>query len=299
MNSSWNNKLISVIIPAFNEEKYIQQAIQSVLDQIYTNLELIIVDDGSTDNTSMIVKGINDPRITYIYQENASQAVARNTGLDHSSGDYVAFLDGDDYWHEEKLEKQIKYFDDLEVGLVSTDKFDVDGHRCLETINTRIRDGYVLDHLLNGNFITNSSVMIRKELMIKHKLSFRTGIQGVEDWDLWMRLSPHCKFLFIKERLCFYRIHEANISKNLVKMLKSHEHVWEYFVQNKIAVPKTIKKSGYLHYLRYAHLAIENRDQSLFRYCVKKTISLYPLSIRPYWALLKSLKNHRKSAQVI
>ena len=107
-NSTQNNRPISIIMPAYNAEKFIRESITSVLQQTYSNWELIIVDDGSTDNTKKIIQAFaqQDGRIHYIYQPNGKQGKARNAGIRHASGDLIAFLDADDLWTKDKLEKQ-------------------------------------------------------------------------------------------------------------------------------------------------------------------------------------------------
>src|SRR3989338_9975584 len=105
-----NNPLVSVVIPTYNGSRFIKETIQSVLDQTYTNIEAIIVDDGSKDNTPDIVKSINDSRIIYIRQENAGVSMARNNGINISKGEYIAFLDHDDVWLPCKLERQLLLF---------------------------------------------------------------------------------------------------------------------------------------------------------------------------------------------
>ena len=100
--------LVSVIIPTYNRAHLIKRSAESVLNQTYTNLELIIVDDGSTDDTEEVVKTLNDNRVTYIKQPNQGACAARNNGIDHAKGEFIAFQDSDDVWHEDKLEKQIK-----------------------------------------------------------------------------------------------------------------------------------------------------------------------------------------------
>ena len=102
-----NTDLISVIIPTYNRAHLIKRSAQSVLNQTYKNLELIIVDDGSTDNTKEVIDSLNDERIVYVKQENHGVSSARNTGINVANGKYIAFQDSDDIWHSDKLEKQI------------------------------------------------------------------------------------------------------------------------------------------------------------------------------------------------
>lgn len=106
-----NNVRVSVILPVYGVEKYIQQTIQSVLDQTYQNFEIIVVDDESPDKSVEICQGFDDSRITIIHQKNRGLAGARNTGIRHAKGDYLAFLDGDDLWHPEKLEKHVYHLE--------------------------------------------------------------------------------------------------------------------------------------------------------------------------------------------
>ena len=105
------SQLISVIIPAYNHAKYLSEAIQSVLNQTYQNFEILIVDDGSTDNTRQVVQNYTDQRIKYIYQENRGLAASRNAGLRVTQGEYVAFLDADDIFLPHKLEVQLDWFE--------------------------------------------------------------------------------------------------------------------------------------------------------------------------------------------
>lgn len=99
--------MISIVLPSFNRAHILPKAVESILRQTYKDFELIIVDDGSSDNTCEVVKGFNDDRIVYVHQENAGACVARNNGIDHARGEYIAFQDSDDVWHEDKLEKQL------------------------------------------------------------------------------------------------------------------------------------------------------------------------------------------------
>ena len=110
--------MISVIIPVYNREKLIEKSIQSVLNQTYRDLELIVVDDGSIDKTREVVKSINDPRLKYIYQPNQGACSARNRGIEEAKGDFIAFQDSDDIWALDKLEKQMKVFDNSDVDIV-------------------------------------------------------------------------------------------------------------------------------------------------------------------------------------
>ncbi len=103
------NSLVTCIIPAFNREKYIAEAIDSVLDQTYGNIEIIVIDDGSTDNTSEIVKSFNS-KVKYFYQPNSGASAARNSGILKAAGDFISFLDSDDLWEKNKISLQMECF---------------------------------------------------------------------------------------------------------------------------------------------------------------------------------------------
>ena len=120
-----NNPLVSVIMPAYNAQKYIAESIESVIGQTYLNWELLIVDDGSTDDTASIIKQyqLNDSRIQYFYQESGRQGKAKNTAIKNSKGDYIAFLDSDDLWLKEKLKISVNEITKGDYSLLFTDSY--------------------------------------------------------------------------------------------------------------------------------------------------------------------------------
>ena len=110
--------MISVVIPTYNRGHVIRKSIESVLNQSFDDIEVIVVDDGSTDDTKLVVHNINDDRVRYIYQHNAGACAARNTGIDCAGGDYIAFQDSDDIWHSEKLERQYQKIISVDADVV-------------------------------------------------------------------------------------------------------------------------------------------------------------------------------------
>ena len=135
--------LISVVIPAYNREKTIKKAILSVLNQGYKELEILVVDDGSTDNTANVVKSINDSRIKYIYQKNKGACAARNNGIIKASGQYIAFHDSDDVWHSNKLAKQLPVLFDKKADIVFCKLNLTDGKEKNEKYPTYYDEGIV------------------------------------------------------------------------------------------------------------------------------------------------------------
>ncbi|BAQ61473.1 glycosyltransferase [Geminocystis sp. NIES-3708] len=207
-----NNPLISVIIPAFNAEKYLKDAIESVIKQNYQPLEIILIDDGSTDNTAKIAKSFQN--IKYIYQENSGPAIARNNGIKIAGGDYIAFLDQDDLWTPNKLSLQINYLKDhsdisyvlgqqkifLESGIEKPKWLK---QEYLETITP----AYLLSALLTRKSIFNQIGYFDS--------SYKHGNDS--DW-LLKTIDARLSMYIIPEIVLLKRIHDANQSHNIEEM---------------------------------------------------------------------------------
>lgn len=224
--------LVSVIVPAFNAEKYIAESINSVLDQTYRHWELIVVNDGSSDRTAEITQAFaeSDRRIKYVYQKNQGLAGARNTGIKNSSGELVAFLDADDLWESEKLCLQVQTMIETGADLVFTDGYiftegEPPGKLASypsNLVGCGMMDGrtQMFKHLFTSNGIPVLSVMVRKELLEKVH-SFRKGYHGCEDYELWLRLARSgAVFYGMKEKLFRYRRHPNAMSFNRFNMIE-------------------------------------------------------------------------------
>jgi len=156
---------VSVVIPAYNAERYIGETLESVLAQTYRDFEVVVVDDGSTDGTREIVRGYGEP-VRLVEQPNSGPAAARNRGVREARGEFIAFIDADDLWLPEKLALQVPLFDDEEVGLVSCRVQLVDGSgRPHPTYEREKVSGWAFEKLLEGNFIGTSTVVARREAL--------------------------------------------------------------------------------------------------------------------------------------
>jgi len=183
--------LVSVVIIAHNCAEYVAHAMQSVLEQTWTQLELIVVDDGSTDTTPDVVRGIPDPRVKYVRQNNKGPNAARNEGIRQARGDFIAFLDCDDWWLPEKLEKQLaRAIAHPEIGLVYSLAVRVDASGAPGDRFDSIVEGRVLDRLLLGNCIAGSasSAMITRRA-IDAVGTFDESLHYAEDWEYWIRVA--------------------------------------------------------------------------------------------------------------
>jgi glycosyltransferase involved in cell wall biosynthesis len=207
---------ISVVIPTYNMARYLGRAIQSVLDQTFTDFELIVVDDGSDDDTPELMKDILlDSRVRYAKQENLGLPSARNTGIEAARGKYIAFLDADDFWCKEKLERQFNTLEENpHVGVVYCGSMFVDEagellpHRWLSPPS----EFTLYEELLYANVVegSGSSVLVRKECFEDVGL-FDEALRGCEDQDMWRRLAEKYNFQFIDEPLVKIRVHPASM----------------------------------------------------------------------------------------
>lgn len=223
--------LVSVIIPTYNGSRFIVQAVDSVLAQTYQPIELIVVDDGSTDNTASVLAPYRS-RIHYVYQSNQGLSTARNRGIRASTGEYVAFLDSDDVWLPDKISQQVKCLAvNLGIGLVHTDVFywdQVTGSRAQRNNGRMEYVGNCYARLFSANRITVSSVLVRRECL-RHVGGFDDQIRrpSTQDYDLWIRLARYYSFAFIHQPLILYRLHTTNASQNQLMMREDELYVVE------------------------------------------------------------------------
>lgn len=204
---------VSVIIPSYNAEHYVGQAIESALASRDVTVEVIVIDDQSTDNTWSVLEGFGD-RIRIVRQEKGGPYKARNLGAKLARGAWLAFLDADDDWMPDKLAKQMALAADGN-DLVFTDRLnfgDISGVKERQSDCVSLYDGDVFEHLLQGNFITLSSVLMRKEAF-ERLGGFSVTDFGVQDWDLWLRFAGQGgRVGLAREPLTRYRIHSEQMS---------------------------------------------------------------------------------------
>jgi glycosyltransferase involved in cell wall biosynthesis len=236
MTHSIKSPTVSVIIPTYNREDLICKPIRSVLNQSYQNFEIIVVDDYSTDDTENVVASINDSRIRYIrHQRNSGPAIARNTGIENSTGSYVAFLDSDDEWLPEKLEKQLNLFQKCgsEVGCIYTGLAAVDKFNQVQIVKSPSDRGCLRDRLLYSNCIGTPSTVMVKRNYLEHVQGFDPNMPSTEDADLWLRLSEHCQFEVLPEVLTLYSdnnsgnrltLNHKSVVEGILSFIKKHHN---------------------------------------------------------------------------
>ncbi|WP_188093573.1 glycosyltransferase family 2 protein [Marinobacter salinexigens] len=208
--------MVSVVIATYNMGQYLPDAVSSVLAQNWTNLEVIVVDDGSTDNTSDRMEVFNgNPRVRYIPTENRGQPKAKNRGLNEAKGEFIAFCDADDLWDPKKLHVQMPHFNDPTVGVVYSEVtyIDQDGNPITKPQPYERHSGKVTNNLVVKNFVPFGSAVIRRRCLEQNGCFDEALPMGI-DWDLWLRYSVDWHFTYAPEVTYIYRIWPGQMSKN-------------------------------------------------------------------------------------
>ena len=242
---------VSVVVAAYNYARYLPMAVDSILAQTYRDFEIIVVDDGSTDNTQAVVLPyINANAIRYFRQINSGQAVAKNMGIKESRGEYVAFLDADDIWFPAKLEKQMPLFSKAEIGVVYSKRVLIDkNHNESPFSHPKLYRGRVLDHIFIDNFVGFSSAVVRKKCFDKVGI-FDESLPMAIDYDLWLRIALHYEFDFVDEPLFKYRVGHGHMSENKDRRFECAWRVMNEYFDN----PDLRKKlSWWVPYYAKAH----------------------------------------------
>jgi glycosyltransferase involved in cell wall biosynthesis len=210
-----HNPLVSIIIPTYNRGNFLYETVRSVLEQTYLNLELIIVDNHSTDNTDRIIKEFNESRIKYFKNHNYGIiSVNRNFGIRCAQGDYVYFCDSDDLWEKDKLSTQLKFMESpkdvalcFSNGKIITENGDLRGDYFQKSPPERITYRTLLTH----NYVSTLSVAVRRSALMEVGLFDEAKeIVGIEDFELWIRIAKKYSIRYIPEKLFRYRIHKGN-----------------------------------------------------------------------------------------
>lgn len=227
---------VSVVIPAYNAMVFLPETVESVLKQTYTDFEVLVINDGSSDNIINWASRVQDLRVKLISQANQGLPGARNTGIYHAQGEYIAFLDADDLWEPTKLEKQVKRLDeDPSLGVVYTWSNLVDEqNRPTGRVFASVAEGNVWQQLLETDVISNGSSAVVRRCCFEMVGEFDRTLTSAEDLDMWLRIAAHYPFAVVKEPLTLYRHHFGSMSKNRQRMIQNLQIVIEKAFQ---AVP--------------------------------------------------------------
>lgn len=212
--------LVSIIIPVYNGERFLKYSIESALAQTYTNFELLIINDGSTDNSKLLIeKYLYNPKVHYYEQKNAGVASARNKALKHAQGKYIGFLDQDDLWLPNKLQIQVPYLEEnTSLALVHSDQQYIDENNNIIEFNTdKTGEGWCFKELFIKNNISILTTLIRKSVLNQIG-NFNTSLSGTDDYELWLRISYRYPIGYLNHNVACYRFHNTNVSKDVFKM---------------------------------------------------------------------------------
>ena len=206
---------ISVIMPTYNRARYLGEAIRSVLGQTWSDLELLVVDDGSTDGTRALVEAIGDERVRYLPQSHRGIGAAMNTGLRAARGEYVARLDSDDVWLPDMLEATCSVLElrpEVDIAYGKGQAMDARGRPLRQTLGMLERfPGDPFRSMLYDDFTCNVAMLVRRACFEQYGF-FDESLVASEDWDMWLRLSRHCAFAFVDRVLVRFRWHDGNLT---------------------------------------------------------------------------------------
>jgi len=244
--------LISIITPTYNRATSLPRALESIFDQTFKNWEIIIIDDGSTDTTQEILKKFQEQNKNVIcikHDKNKGVTAARNTGLHEAKGDYIAFLDSDDVWLPQKLEKQLEVFNrSPDIGLVYTGALFINEKGGEQRIKNATVEGYIYEQEIAFNPIGSPSrVMVKREVFEKVGM-FDENFSVLEDWEMWIRITKTYPVRSINEPLIHYFESADSMSINTEKLISGYKNLW-----NKIDLVSLSASIQAEHYLRLGH----------------------------------------------
>jgi glycosyltransferase involved in cell wall biosynthesis len=222
---------VSVAIATYNYGRYLGRALDSALGQTFRDLEVVVLDDGSTDDTPAVVEPyLKDSRVRYHRAKHLGVAAAKSAAVDLCRAPFVAFLDADDEWMPDKLERQMALFFDPEVGVVSCGRELIDADGCpLEFRQPALHRGRVLPRMYETNFVCFSSAVVRRVVLDAIGL-FDPRLPLAVDYDLWLRAATRCAFDFVPEPLVKYRVGHANLSRRAEERLRTVVDIRERFL---------------------------------------------------------------------
>lgn len=241
---------ISVVIPTYNRASYLPATIQSILAQSLPVAEILIVDDGSRDDTADLVPRLEGP-IRYLQQQNQGPAAARNRGIRAATGALIALLDSDDLWEPDKLRMQVKALSGREVGMVHTAAriMNAQGQLTGAIWSRPEYHGDVFHRLLIANGVNASSVLARRDLLLEVG-GYDERFPCLENWELWLRLSRRTRFAYLDTPLIRYRVHPGNLIKDLARQRQAYQLLLDKHLEGSNPPELLVRRAAYARYHR-------------------------------------------------
>jgi len=268
-----NNPLVSIMMNCYNGEKYLSQAVNSILNQTYKNWEIIFWDNQSTDNSAKIFKSYRDSRLKYYYaNEHTNLGVSRNLVIEKSKGDFIAFLDTDDLWDKNKLELQMSYFNNPEVGVVYSNLWIITKNTKKKRLytNEKLPRGNIYNELIKDYKVGILTAVVRKKIYVKLKKKFDERFSIIQDFDFFIRLSKLSTFESIQTPLASYRLHGENLSINRIEDDISEHEIWLKENENDLSLLNVKNKQKEIDNKKFVNYKINGN----YMECIKIILNL-------------------------
>lgn len=308
-----NSPLVSVIIPTYNAESLIERTLNSVLSQTYVNIDVVVIDDGSSDRTPEIVRAIaqKDSRIRLLQQPNAGVAAARNLGIQQAQGKFIAPIDADDLWYPDAMAKLVAQFQEIrpDVGVVYAWSIDIDEQdQPTGGFHAATIAGNVYKTLICHNFLGNASATLIRKACLDAIGGYDTKLkaqkaQGCEDWDLYLRLAEHYKFGVVPEFLIGYRKVANSMSRDFSQMARSQHLMLHAIQHNHPELPHylyRLSRSSFYLYLAQQSDALGHPSETLA--WLRQAVNADPITclsrLGLYLLLVKNLAKPTQKSQL-
>jgi glycosyltransferase involved in cell wall biosynthesis len=288
--------LVSIIVNCFNGEEFLDQSIESVLSQNYQNWELIFWDNQSTDKSAEIVNSINDERIKYFYApKHTILYEARNYAVEKSAGDFLAFLDVDDWWEPNKLDEQIKLFSNSKIGIVCSNYYTYNNGSKKERIkyNFQLPSGNITNSLLKLNTVGLLTLIIRKSCLQQKNLKFNPNYHIIGDFDLIIKISIDWEIGSVQYPLAHYRLHENSESSKNKDLIISEFESWILENENNLKRNKNWEyMKSYVAYFKAINDQKMGKIKSSILEIFQPPINKYKLRLLVALLIPKKFLNH-------
>ncbi len=292
MNFTNFNPLVSIIVNCYNGEKYLSKALNSIINQKYKNWEVIFWDVSSSKKSKEIFESFDEKRFKYFFAHKKKLYHSRNDAIKKSTGEIIAFLDCDDWWVENKLEKQVPFFKDNSINLVYSNFYSYfeKSKKNVAISEKKIYSGFIQNKLLKNYHIGILTTLIRRKVFDEFS-GYNNNFHICGDFEFNIRLSQNNKIIGLKEPLAYYRIHEKNISKNLTEEIVELENCLAIFKKQNINKKDINQFENFLIYKKFYKNIYEKKISIAFKIFLKMKYNFFKFKALILFFLPKSMLN--------